>query len=243
MIRINGVRYPKGADLCCGINRVSSSKSQSKPQPNAHLKAQLSSRLGSGKADKEEIILQGALQVFTTQGYSAASMDRIAAAAGVSKSTLYSYFRDKEGLFVALIQSLTQSPHQRFHELPANLDLQSPPEQVLRHMALSMLKEFSQSSLRLTLMRLLIGESEHFPELAKTFIRDVQKPILERLTLYLSAQTQLQLPDPEVAARIFAGSLVHYLIVQHVLHGAELLPLPPERMVAGLVDLITARAT
>ena len=63
------------------------------------------SNRSSGKADKEELILQGALQVFMTQGYTAASMDRIAAAAGVSKSTLYSYFRDKEGLFVQALPS------------------------------------------------------------------------------------------------------------------------------------------
>lgn len=81
-------------------------------------KPQLSNRSG-GKADKEEVILQGALQVFTHQGYAAASMDRIAAAAGVSKSTLYSYFRDKEGVFVALVQLADTSPSTAF--VPAAL--------------------------------------------------------------------------------------------------------------------------
>ena len=199
----------------------------------------LSNRSG-GKADKGEMILQGALQIFTSQGYTAASMDRIAAAAGVSKSTLYSYFRDKEGLFVALVQLLTQAPRQLLSNLPSGLSLESPPEEVLRHMALNMLEEVSQNSPRLTLMRLLIGESEHFPELAKAFIREIQKLMLERLTLYLSAQKQLNLPDPEVTARIFAGSLMHYMLTQRILHGEEVMPLPPERMVDGLVQLVTA---
>lgn len=56
-------------------------------------------------------------------------------------------------------------------------------------MALNMLEELSPSSPRLTLTRLLIGESEHFPELAKTFVREIHKPMPERLTMmYLSAQ-------------------------------------------------------
>lgn len=194
----------------------------------------------SSKSDKEELILRGALQVFTSRGYSAASMDRIAVAAGVSKSTLYSYFRDKEGLFVALIQSLTRDIQQYVYDLPSEFGLQTPPEQVLRQMALNMLEEFSQNSLRLTLMRLLISESEQFPELAKIFIRVIHKPMLEHLTLYLSAQRQLNLPDPEVAARIFSGSLVNYLMMQRILHGEELIPMPAERMVDGLVQLVVA---
>ncbi|MBE9202404.1 TetR/AcrR family transcriptional regulator [Synechocystis salina LEGE 06099] len=68
--------------------------------------------------DKAEQILDGALKIFTTQGYAAASMDRIAKAAGVSKPTLYSYFQDKEGLFMALVRHLTQSCDPLFPHRP-----------------------------------------------------------------------------------------------------------------------------
>lgn len=61
-------------------------------------------KLSDSKADKAQTILTGALEVFTTQGYVAASMDRIAKTCGVSKPTLYTYFINKEGLFVALVQ-------------------------------------------------------------------------------------------------------------------------------------------
>ena len=46
-----------------------------------------------------------------------------------------------------------------------------------------------------------------------------------------------------VTARIFIGSVVHYLIVQKVLHGSEILPLERDRMVNGLIALITAQDT
>ncbi|NER79546.1 MAG: helix-turn-helix transcriptional regulator [Leptolyngbya sp. SIO1D8] len=195
------------------------------------------------RPDKATIILAGALEVFTTRGYSAASMDRIAAAAGVSKSTLYSYFQDKEGLFVEVIQQLTQNNRQRVFGLLTNPDLQAPPDVVLRQIATSVLKEFSENQQLSTLMRLIIGESERFPDLAKTFVREIQKPLLEQLGLYLASQTQLNLPDPIVTARVFSGSLVHYLIIQNVLHGHEIVPLERDRMVAGLVHLITAKTT
>lgn len=198
-------------------------------------------QLGDGKSNKARLILAGALEVFTAHGYSAASMDRIAAAAGVSKSTLYSYFQDKEGLFVALIQQLTAKNRQRLLDVPIETVLQAPPEQFLREMATSMLAEFSDNQPLLTLLRLLIGESARFPELGKTFIREIQKPMLERLALYLASQTHLQLPDPMVTARVFSGALVHYLITQKIMHGEDIIPIERDRMVEGLVQLITAR--
>jgi AcrR family transcriptional regulator len=197
----------------------------------------------SPRSDKAQAILAGALQVFMASGYTAASMDRIAAAAGVSKSTLYSYFQDKEGLFVALIQKLTHTSHQLVFGLLTNPDLQDPPEQVLRKMATLVLDQFSKNQSLLTLMRLIMAESERFPKLGQTFVENIQKPMLEQLALYLASQPQLQLSDPMVAARVFAGSLVHYLIIQKIMHGDEVLPLDRDRMIDGLIEILTASGT
>lgn len=53
--------------------------------------------------EKRAAILTAASQLFLELGFERATVDRIAAAAGVSKLTVYSHFADKEGLFVALI--------------------------------------------------------------------------------------------------------------------------------------------
>ncbi len=191
--------------------------------------------------EKAKAILFGALEVFTTHGYAAASMDRIASAAGVSKPTVYSYFQDKEHLFIALVQQLTQKADHTIQDLQSGDISRMPPEEGLRLLATTVLEDFTHDNQRLpTFMRLIIGESERFPELAKTFVREVQKPLLERLQRYFASQPQLNLPDPEVAARIFAGSLVHYMIVQEVMHGKEILPLERDRMVDGLVSQLMA---
>ena len=54
---------------------------------------------------KRQAILCAAKALFLEQGYAGASMDGIAAAAGVSKLTVYSHFGDKEGLFNAAVHS------------------------------------------------------------------------------------------------------------------------------------------
>jgi AcrR family transcriptional regulator len=53
---------------------------------------------------REQLILRVAGQVFAEAGYERASMDRIAALAGVSKPMLYAYFGSKEGLYLAYIE-------------------------------------------------------------------------------------------------------------------------------------------
>ncbi|MFM2577586.1 TetR/AcrR family transcriptional regulator [Vibrio fortis] len=50
-------------------------------------------------------ILEAALEEFSANGYHGARIDRIVKAAEVNKRMVYHYFRDKEGLFKALMQS------------------------------------------------------------------------------------------------------------------------------------------
>jgi AcrR family transcriptional regulator len=53
---------------------------------------------------KRRQIVEGARAVFLTQGFDAASMNDIARKAGVSKGTLYVYFKSKEELFEAIAE-------------------------------------------------------------------------------------------------------------------------------------------
>ena len=59
--------------------------------------------------EKTAAILDGAMQVFLEQGYVGTTMDRIAAAAGVSKPTVYSHFQDKATLFTSLMEQLVKN--------------------------------------------------------------------------------------------------------------------------------------
>ncbi|MEO0768797.1 MAG: TetR/AcrR family transcriptional regulator [Cyanobacteria bacterium J06649_4] len=191
--------------------------------------------------EKAATILKGALQVFSEQGYAAASMDRIAKTAGVSKPTLYKYFQDKEGLFLALIRQMTKRNQQRLPMLLAQSSKDMQPPQVLKKIATTVLDDFPRDAAIVRLMRLIIGESERFPHLAQTFVREIEKPLIEKFADYFAQQTQLRLSDPMVTARIFVGSIVHYLIIQEVLYGHEILPLERDRMINGLIEVITAK--
>ena len=54
---------------------------------------------------KRAAILAAATRMFLRDGFEGVSMDQIAAAAGVSKLTVYSHFGDKDGLFVEAVRA------------------------------------------------------------------------------------------------------------------------------------------
>ena len=54
--------------------------------------------------DRPREICAAALEVFAEKGFAAARLDEIARRAGVSKGTLYLYFKDKEDLFRAVVR-------------------------------------------------------------------------------------------------------------------------------------------
>lgn len=184
---------------------------------------------------KRNQILQGALEIFLHQGYEGTSMDRVAAAAGVSKITIYKHFEDKEGLFVALIEQVTS---QRFNQVFGTLSLTEDPAHVLHHIAQKFMQLVSGDEEYVAFLRLIIGESGRFPELAKLFIKALPQKVWHVLSQYFAAHPELNLPHPEATARIFTGTLMSYAMTQHILHGQQVAPIEPEVLTESLIQLI-----
>jgi AcrR family transcriptional regulator len=189
-------------------------------------------------SEKAETILIGAQQEFMAHGYAAASMNRIAEAAKVSKPTLYSYFQDKAGLFTALIERLSQRDSKTLFWLQNEQTLEEPPDIVLRRLATKTLEHFAGEQPLFFLIRMIIGESGRFPALARAFISNSEKQHIQILSQYLAAHPQICVPDPEIAARVFMGTLIHHIITQEILHGRDVVPVERERLISGLVALI-----
>ncbi len=189
----------------------------------------------SSSADKVEKILQGAMQEFLAHGYAGTSMDRVAEAAGVSKATVYSHFRDKEGLFKALIEKLARK---RFHSILGTQPLKGEPYIVLRGLAATALDQMINDQEYQAFERLLMGESARFPELAQVFIHSIAKPAIETISKYIASCSELNIPDPEATARILIGSLVHFVITQEIMHGKDIMPMEGDRLIDALTHLI-----
>ncbi|WP_218082709.1 TetR/AcrR family transcriptional regulator [Anthocerotibacter panamensis] len=189
--------------------------------------------------EKAEAILEGGMQEFLAHGYAATSMDRVALAAKVSKATVYSHFQDKESLFTVLIQRLVEKKFGSVFDVADAQILQAPPKVVLQEFANRVLDIGMNEPQFLNFMRLILGESERFPALARTFVRNVEQTAFRNLCQYFANSPHLKLDDPEATARVFIGAIIHFLIVQEILHGKDIMPIERGRIISVLIHLIT----
>lgn len=189
--------------------------------------------------EKTEAILDGAMQEFLENGYAGARVDKIVAAAKVSKATVYRHFPDKEALFTALIQRMASK--KELFQLQNIQSFEEEPTAFLKKYAAGMLDNVANDPEIITFLRIIIGESGRFPELARAFARNIEKPSLDLLAKYFEYHASLQISDPEVAARAFVGTLIHYVILQHMLHSGDILPIERDRLLNSLLDLILSK--
>ncbi|MGK7953395.1 MAG: TetR/AcrR family transcriptional regulator [Xenococcaceae cyanobacterium] len=194
----------------------------------------------SKSTEKTEAILAGAMKEFLAHGYAATSMDRVAKAAGVSKATVYSHFGDKEGLFNALIQDLAKEKFKTAMLLQEPEFAQKEPKIVLHQLATKILENAVEDRTFQNFIRIIVGESGRFPELAKTYVNNLAKPGIEILARYFKSHPELNLPDAEATVRVFIGTIVYYMMLQELMHGKDIIPLERDRLIDTLTNLITA---
>ena len=188
---------------------------------------------------KTEAILKGAIAEFLSNGYAATSMDKVAKTAGVSKATVYSHFGNKENLFNAVMQDLVKDKFQTVMALESPQSLATDPKVVLSEMANRVVTNAKSDRNFQNLIRVIVGESGRFPELAKAYVNHLAKPTIESLTKYFSSHPQLKSEDPEAMVRIMMGSIIYFVMLQEMMHGKDIVPLESDRLVKTLTNLIT----
>ncbi len=152
--------------------------------------------------ERRATILAGAATVFARDGYEGASMSRIAREAGVSKGTLYNYFKDKAALFAAYVSAQCSETLPRIFE---GAEIDGDPATFLRAIGLRMLR-MMLSDLALSIYRVVLSEAARFPELAQAFYDAGPARAMRRLADWIAGQEaagKLHVDDPHFAAEQF----------------------------------------
>lgn len=187
---------------------------------------------------KREQILQGAFSVFLEMGYERASMDKIAAEANVAKQTIYSNFKDKEGLFTALMDRVCS----RFLESTMSKDIfELKPRQFFETYARLYLQR-SQDKEFLAFMRLIVGESGRFQYLPDLYLSKIVLPSLGHIENYLNTTEALYFANPAYTARLLIGMLDSFIMTQEILGGASKLNWPADSFMEHLVETLLSTA-
>ena len=153
---------------------------------------------------KRRAILDAGTALFSAEGYAGASMDALAALAGVSKATVYAHFSSKADLLGAVVRHLAGD----FLSPPDNLSA-LPASEGLRRIAQRFL-DLILDERALSTYRLVLAEARRFPDMAESF--HAAGPAIGQKTVsdYLRRMTErglLAVPDPDLAAMLFLNML------------------------------------
>lgn len=154
---------------------------------------------------RERRILDAALKIFSEKGFVSASMDDIAAEAGLTKPTLYQYFPSKDELFTAMMSQ------ERDHMLES-FEYPSASGMVAELYAFSW--HYADVVLRpdmLNLARLIIGEAQRLPDVGRAYQASGPDRVLAGMIAYLERQRaagRLKFDDAELAAEDLWGLIL-----------------------------------
>ena len=151
---------------------------------------------------KREAILEAAKHLFLSLGYANTSMDAVAAAAGVSKLTVYSHFTDKQTLFGAAVMATCQN------QLP-DLMFEYPEGVAVEDVLLNIARGFQaliSSDEAVKLSRLIFALGSQDPGFGQYFYEAGPKRVMAGMAALLHCVDQqglLRIDNPLRAAEHF----------------------------------------
>lgn len=151
---------------------------------------------------KREAILEAAKTLFLSLGYANTSMDAVAAAAGVSKLTVYSHFNDKQTLFGSAVMATCQN------QLP-DLMFEYPEGAAVEQVLLNIARGFQaliSSDEAVKLSRLIMAQGSQDPSFGEFFYEAGPKHVLagmEALLRGVAERGLLRIDNPLRAAEHF----------------------------------------
>ena len=128
-----------------------------------------SARWRRRKTARPSEILSAALASFADRGFAATRLDDVAARAGVTKGTLYLYFRNKEELFKAVVRQELVPSIERAEAMVA--DSAVPSIALLEQLA-GLFARIVSSRLS-AIPKLVLTEAGNFPEIARFYLEEV----------------------------------------------------------------------
>lgn len=150
-------------------------------------------------------IIAAAERIFLADGYQGATLEKVAAASGLAKRTIYNLYADKEDLFRATILSAITVADGFAASLASELRESHGVADVP-----GIAQSLAQATIlgpALRLRRLLVMESRQFPDLVREYRDRAPERVMSALAdlfAELARRGELRLDDPHLAAEHFA---------------------------------------
>ena len=163
--------------------------------------------VAAGQNAKRCAIIEAATAAFCRDGFTGASIDAIAADAGVSRKTVYNQIGNKEKLFAAVVHGITaRSSEMLFKTLGSFPQQPEDIEKELVAFAVRLTRNCMCDADGRALRKLIENEGERYPELFETWKEygpGKTFPAIAARFARLAHDGILDVDDPSLAARQF----------------------------------------
>jgi AcrR family transcriptional regulator len=160
-------------------------------------------------------LLRAASEVFAERGYERASLDDVAAAAGLTKGAIYSSFASKDELFYAL---MAERIGERLTLVAGAVDRQSTVREMTREAADGLVELiWSQNDWHLLFIEFW-ARAVRDPALREEFARHrrVARAVIARFLERQAAQAQVELPAPADQLAVAVLALSNGIAIEHL---------------------------
>lgn len=148
-------------------------------------------------------ILDGSVAAFAEKGFHTASMDDVAASAGVSKGLAYFYFGSKEALFEQVLRERLA----HLFDVGDTIDASAPPRVRLAALIDGLLTKIQQQP-DLFRLYLALSMEKSLVEVAARTRRELGAPFERYLAIVRDICADLGSPEPEVDALLLRSALL-----------------------------------
>ncbi len=181
-------------------------------------------------------ILEAGMAEFAQRGFAATRLEDVARRAGISKGTIYLYFKDKESLLIAAVQERVGST---LMEVGAAVDQFPGSTADLLRMIIPLLHQRLVHSELQPLLRIMIGEGGNFPHLTTLYYHASVaqgRALLERIVARGRARGEIREgPTADLPIVIMAPAIMSSIWQMIFTKDA---PISPEAFQAAHLDLI-----
>ncbi|MCB2356508.1 TetR/AcrR family transcriptional regulator [Clostridium estertheticum] len=180
----------------------------------------------------KEKILEAALQLFCKKGYYKTTTNEIARVANVSIGSLYSYYKDKDTIFLEILDGYNKTFIKAYDELKRNMDIEKmDPKAWLQRFIMNMIDVHETSKELNKEINILCYTMTEVATVMETQHEEVRQLTLDYFYLY---KDDIKVKDIEAAA-IVSFNLISSVVDQIVFGKNEI---DKERILQAGVDAV-----
>ncbi len=182
-------------------------------------------------------LISAALQLFSQRGFAGTRLEDVAAKAGVSKATVYLYFKNKEDLFAAVAREAVTPTLDQAEEL---VDAFHGPTADLLRTFVALFERKLDGPLP-ALIKLIVAESGNFPKLAQLWADLAPRrgmALMKRILQRGIERKELRRFDPEHVAPLIAAPVIMLALWKQALAPHTDFRLDPHGMLTEHVETL-----